>query len=65
MKISFPIKAVANTGSDGLNFAAAYTKAKAAVQAATRDRDNAQAALDVAQARLAALVEQRLQSYAL
>lgn len=64
MKIRIRMKAEAKTGNDPLNFVALFSKAKAEVAQATRTRDNAQAALDMAQSKLNDMVEQRLKSYA-
>jgi len=63
MKIRITMKAEAKEAGGG-NFSADFAKAKAAVAAATRDRDNAQAALDLAQTRLNKMVEAQLQRYA-
>lgn len=62
MKIRIQMTAKTEQGS---NFTSLFTKAKAEVQQAKRNLDNAQAALDVAQGRLNSLVEQQLQRYAM
>lgn len=61
MKIRIKMKAEAETS---INFTEKFAQAKAAVKQATRERDNAQAALDLAQTRLNKLVESQLQRYA-
>lgn len=62
MKIRIKLKAEAETS---IHFTERFTKAKAEVAQLTRDRDNAQAALDLAQSRLNKLVDAQLQRYAI
>jgi hypothetical protein len=62
MKIRIQMKAEAETS---IHFSERFTKAKAEVAQLTRDRDNAQSALDLAQSKLTKLVESQLQRYAI